>query len=43
MLPAYLRPLSYVLPLWLNFAAIAGFCVILFYISLRNIHKRWLL
>ena len=32
-----------VLPLWLDFAAIAGFCIVLFYISLRNIHKRWIL
>lgn len=27
----------------LIFVAISGFCVILFYISLRNIHKRWIL
>ncbi len=62
VLPLYLRPLSYVLPLTygvdilkygiindgalpigLNFLAIFSFCVILFLISLRNIHKRWIL
>ncbi len=61
-LPAYIRPLSYVLPLTygvdilhfaiqgkhvlplaLDFGALIGFCVILFLISLRNIHKRWIL
>jgi ABC-2 type transport system permease protein len=34
---------SNVLPLWLNFSAIAGFCFLLFYVSLRNIHKKWIL
>ena len=27
----------------LDFAIISGFCVILFYISLRNIHRKWIL
>jgi ABC-2 type transport system permease protein len=32
-----------IMPLALNFAVIAGFCVVLFYISLRNIHRKWIL
>jgi len=32
-----------VLPLSIDFGALIGFCVILFLISLRNIHKRWIL
>jgi len=31
------------MPLWLDFVTITGFCIILFYISLRNIHKRWII
>jgi ABC-2 type transport system permease protein len=31
------------LPLWMNFSILAGFCILLFYISLRNIHKKWIL
>jgi ABC-2 type transport system permease protein len=31
------------LPLGLDFLIIAGFCIILFYISLRNIYKKWIL
>jgi len=31
------------LPLALDFSALIGFCVVLFLISLRNIHKRWIL
>ncbi len=31
------------LPLWMNFLILAGFCIVLFYISLRNIHKKWIL
>ena len=30
------------LPLGLDFAIIAGFCMVLFYISLRNIHRKWI-
>jgi hypothetical protein len=30
------------LPLGLDFAIITGFCIILFYISLRNIHRKWI-
>jgi len=30
------------LPLSLDFLTITGFCVILFYISLRNIHRKWI-
>jgi ABC-2 type transport system permease protein len=32
-----------IMPLALNFAVIAGFCVVLFYISLRNIYRKWIL
>jgi ABC-2 type transport system permease protein len=32
-----------VLPLALDFGALIGFCVSLFLLSLRNIHKRWIL
>ena len=31
-----------ILPLWLDFSIITGFCVVLFYISLRNIHSKWI-
>jgi ABC-2 type transport system permease protein len=31
------------MPFWLDFAVIAVFCGILFYISLRNIHRRWII
>ncbi|MGD2251650.1 MAG: ABC transporter permease [Anaerolineales bacterium] len=31
-----------VMPLGLNFAIITGFCILLFAISLRNIHKKWI-
>jgi ABC-2 type transport system permease protein len=31
-----------IMPLPLDFAIIAGFCIILFYISLRNIHRKWI-
>jgi len=31
------------LPLWINFLILAGFCIVLFYISLRNIHRKWIL
>ncbi len=32
-----------VLPVLFNFLAITAFCVLLFLVSLRNIHKRWIL
>ena len=32
-----------ILALWLDFTALAGFCVVLFLVSLRNIHRRWIL
>jgi ABC-2 type transport system permease protein len=32
-----------IMSLALDFAIIAGFCVVLFYISLRNIHRKWIL
>jgi ABC-2 type transport system permease protein len=31
-----------IMPLGLDFCVIAGFCVVLFAISLRNIHRRWI-
>ncbi len=31
------------LPVWVDFCALAGFCAVLFYVSLRNIHKRWII
>jgi ABC-2 type transport system permease protein len=31
------------LPLALDFSVIAGFCVILFYFSIKNIHRKWIL
>ncbi len=30
------------LPLFVSFAALAGFCAILFFVSLRNVRKRWI-
>jgi ABC-2 type transport system permease protein len=30
------------MPVMLSFAALAGFCLVLFFVSLRNIHKRWI-
>ena len=30
------------LPLGLDFSIITGFCMVLFYISLRNIHRKWI-
>jgi ABC-2 type transport system permease protein len=60
-LPAFLRPLSYLLPLTygvdilhgamhrgnsmplsLDFFVIALFCIALFFISVRNIQRRWI-
>ncbi|HEX37856.1 MAG TPA: ABC transporter permease [Candidatus Cloacimonetes bacterium] len=32
-----------IMPLWLDFLIILGFCVLLFAISLKNIHKRWIM
>jgi len=32
-----------VLSFGLNFSIIAGFCIILFYISLKNIHRKWIM
>jgi ABC-2 type transport system permease protein len=31
------------IPLGLDFFIIAGFCVILFYISLKNLHRKWII
>lgn len=31
-----------IMPLSLDFAIIAGFCIVLFYVSLRNIHRKWI-
>jgi len=31
------------IPLWLDFTALAGFCTLLFLLSLRNIRRRWIL
>lgn len=61
-LPAFLRPLSYmlpltygadilrgsvvgtnVMPLTFNFGAILGFCVVLFYFSIKNINRKWII
>jgi ABC-2 type transport system permease protein len=33
---------EHILPLPLDFAIITGFCVILFTISLRNVHRKWI-
>jgi ABC-2 type transport system permease protein len=60
-LPAWLRPLSYVLPPtygsdalhgaihssgrmppWLNLSILAGFCLVLFLASLRNVKRKWI-
>jgi ABC-2 type transport system permease protein len=60
-LPAFLRPVSYLLPLTygvdilhgamhrantlplaLDFAVIASFCIALFLVSVRNIHRKWI-
>ncbi len=30
------------LPLWLDFIAITVFCVLLFVVSLRNVHRKWI-
>jgi len=30
------------LPLSLNFPIIAGFCILLFYVSIKNIHRKWI-
>lgn len=32
-----------IMPLALDFVLIVGFCILLFYISLRNIHRKWIL
>jgi ABC-2 type transport system permease protein len=32
-----------IMSLPLDFAIIAGFCIILFYVSIRNIHRKWIL
>jgi len=32
-----------IMPSWLDFLIITAFCVVLFSISLRNIHKRWIM
>jgi len=61
VLPVFLRPLSFALPLTygadllhgavnrsalmpvaLDFAALAGFCAVLFFLSLRNIRRKWI-
>lgn len=61
-LPAFLRPLSYLLPLTygvdilhgaihgnhllpfgLDFLIITSFCILLFYISLKNIYRKWII
>ena len=34
---------QHILPLWLNFLIIAAFCLVLFYISLKNIHRKWII
>jgi ABC-2 type transport system permease protein len=31
-----------IMPLGLDFLIISGFCIILFYVSLRNIHRKWI-
>jgi len=60
-LPAFVQPLSYLLPLTygvdilhgamhrgntmpfaLDFAAIGVFCIALFFVSVRNIHRKWI-
>jgi ABC-2 type transport system permease protein len=60
-LPAFLRPVAYLLPLTygvdilhgamhgahtlplaLDFAVIASFCIALFLVSVRNIHRKWI-
>ncbi len=34
---------QHILPLWLDFLIIAGFSLVLFLISLKNIHRKWIL
>jgi ABC-2 type transport system permease protein len=34
---------QHILPLWLDFLIIAGFGLVLFLISLKNIHRKWIL
>jgi ABC-2 type transport system permease protein len=62
MLPVFVRPLSYLLPLTygvdilhgamyqgntmplvLDFAVIAVFCTVLFFVSVKNVHRKWIL
>lgn len=31
-----------VMPLWLDFAVIAGFCLLIFFISVRNVQRKWI-
>lgn len=31
-----------ILPFGLNFLIIAGFCILLFYVSIKNIHRKWI-
>jgi ABC-2 type transport system permease protein len=31
-----------IMPIWLDYVVIIGFCGILFFISLRNIHRKWI-
>jgi ABC-2 type transport system permease protein len=33
---------SNVMPFWLNFVVLSGFCALLFYVSLRNINRKWI-
>jgi ABC-2 type transport system permease protein len=30
------------MPVTLSFVALAGFCLVLFFVSLRNVRKRWI-
>ncbi len=34
---------QHIFPIWINFFILAGFCIILFYFSLKNIHRKWIL
>jgi len=33
---------SNLMPFWMDFLVLSGFCVVLFYFSLRNINKKWI-
>ena len=34
---------QHMFPILMNFFILTGFCILLFYFSLRNIHRKWIL